>query len=65
MANKEIEIILSLLQTLSEEELKKVKEILEDLYSHPYGELFIEIHDNQIVKSDYKKGRRYRLKKRE
>lgn len=64
MENKEIGAILSLLHSLSEEELIKVKEFLKDLYSHPYGELFIEIHENQIVNLDYKKKKRYQLKKK-
>jgi hypothetical protein len=65
MSNKETEAILSLLQTLSQEELEKVAEFLKDLYSHPYGEAFIELHEGQIINKRYTKNSRYRLKKRE
>lgn len=64
MENKEIGAILSLLQTLSEEEVKKIKEFLQDLYSHPYGEGYIELHEGQILNKEYTKKSRFHLKKK-
>lgn len=65
MKNEEISFICTLLQHISEEEVKKIKDIIKDLCSSPYSEMLIVVHESQILKKEYKKETRYSLKKKE
>jgi len=65
MRNKEISDICVILEHIEEEELKKIKELLKELCSFPYSEMFIEVHEGQIIKKHYMKKNRYTLKKKE
>lgn len=65
MRNKEISEVYVFLEHMEEEELKKIKEIIKDLCSFPYSEMFIEVHEGKIAKKDFTKKNRYTLKKKE
>jgi hypothetical protein len=59
MKEKIITEIATILQQVSEEDLKKIKDIIKDLSSSPYSETLITVHQNKIVSYEYKKKVRY------
>jgi len=65
MRNKVISDICVFLEHMEEEELEKIKEIIKELCSFPYSEMFIEVHNGKIINKDFTKKTRYTLKKKE